>query len=106
MCREPATRSGAVSAFRVSPRGLARKRVRVPTRHGGWGELELPPRGTITGSKRPVDYPWDWVLPQLLNRKNEEIYYPVVDDTDRAWALRLEWAINHHRDLAQSETRT
>ena len=53
--------------------------------------------------KRPVDYPWDWVSPQLLNRKGEEIYYPVVDDADRAWARRLEWAINHHRDLAQSD---
>ena len=53
--------------------------------------------------KRPVDYPWDWVSPQLLNRKGEEIYYPVVDDNDRSWARRLEWAINHHRDLAQSD---
>ena len=50
-----------------------------------------------------VDYPWDWVSPQLLNRKGEEIYYPVVNDADRAWARRLEWAINHHRDLAQSD---
>ena len=65
-------------------------------------ELELPPHGTITGRKRPVDYPWDWVSPKLLNRKGEEIYQPVVDDADRAWARRLEWAINlnHHRDLA------
>ena len=55
------------------------------------------------GVKRPVDYPWDWVSPQLLNRKGEEIYYPVVDDNDLSWARRLEWAINHHRDLAQSD---
>jgi hypothetical protein len=27
----------SVIAFRVSPRGLARTRVRVPTRRGGWG---------------------------------------------------------------------
>ena len=47
-------------------------------------ELELAPHGTITGRKRPVEYPWDWVSPQLLNRKGEEIYYPVVDDADRA----------------------
>ncbi len=24
-----------------------------------------------------------------------------MDDNDRAWARRLEWAIDHHRDLAQ-----
>ena len=38
--------------------------------------------------QRPVDYPWDWVSPQLLNSKGEEIYYPVVDDNDRSWARR------------------
>ncbi len=44
-----------------------------------------------------------WIIPaQLLNCKGEEIYYPVVDDRDRSWVRRLEWAINHHRDLAQS----
>ncbi len=48
------------------------------------------------GVKRQGDYPWDWVSPQLLNRKGEEIYYPVVDDNDRS-------SINHHRDLAQSD---
>ena len=48
--------------------------------------------------KRPVDFPWDWVSPQLLNHKGEEIYNPVVDDNDRSWARRLKWAINHHRD--------
>jgi hypothetical protein len=74
-----------------------------PSAEADGAELELPPRDTITGSKRPVDYPWDWVSPQLLNRKGEEIYYPVVNDADRAWARRLEWAINHHRDLAQSD---
>ena len=26
-----------------------------------------------------------------------------MNDADRAWARRLEWAINHHRDLAQSD---
>ena len=31
------------------------------------------------------------------------LYCPVVNDADRAWARRLEWAINHHRDLAQSD---
>ena len=64
------------------------------------GELELPLHGTITGRKRPVDYPWNWVSPQLLNRKGEEIYYPVVTDTDLSWARRLEWVIEHHRDIA------
>ncbi len=41
------------------------------------GELELPLHGTITDHKRPVDYPWNWVLQQLLNRKGGEIYYPL-----------------------------
>ena len=94
----------ALSSHSESVRGASPARVyESPPAEADGVELELPPRGTITGSKRPVDYPWDWVSPQLLNRKGEEIYYPVVDDADRAWARRLEWAINHHRDLAQSD---
>ena len=53
--------------------------------------------------KRPVHYPWPFVSPQLLNTKGEEIYFPVVDDKDRCWARRLEWAIDHHRDLDEAE---
>ncbi len=40
-----------------------------------------------------VHYLWDWVSPQLLNNKGEEISYPVQDDKDLTWAQRLEWAI-------------
>ncbi len=40
---------------------------------------------------------------QLLNSKGEQIFYPVVDDTDRTWALRLERAIDCHRDLAEAD---
>jgi hypothetical protein len=29
--------------------------------------------------------------------------YPVEDDRDRWWAGRLEWAINHHRDLGERD---
>ena len=53
--------------------------------------------------KRPVLYHWQFVSPQLLNSKGEEIFYPVVDDTDRSWARRLEWAIDCHRDLAEAD---
>ena len=39
----------------------------------------------------------------LLNSKGEQIFYPVMDDTDRSWARRLEWAIECHRDLAEAD---
>jgi hypothetical protein len=52
---------------------------------------------------RPIHFPWQFVSPQLLNSKGEQIFYPVVDDTDRSWARRLEWAIDCHRDLAQAD---
>jgi tellurite resistance protein len=50
-----------------------------------------------------MHYPWQWVSPQLLNSKGEQIFYPVVDDIDRSWARRLEWAINSHRELAEAD---
>ena len=53
--------------------------------------------------KRSAHYPWQFVSPQLLNSKGEQIFYPVVDDTDRTWARRLEWAIDCHRDLAEAD---
>ncbi len=41
----------------------------------------------------------------LLNSKGEQIFYPVMDDTDLScqWARRLEWAIECHRDLAEED---
>jgi hypothetical protein len=39
----------------------------------------------------------------LLNSKGEQIFYPSMDDTDRSWARRLEWAIECHRDLAEAD---
>lgn len=53
--------------------------------------------------KRPVHYPWQFVSPQLLNSKGDQIFYPVEDDNDRSWARRLEWAIDCHRDLAKAD---
>ena len=58
---------------------------------------------TLHSRKRPVHYPWQFVSPQLLDSKGEQIFYPVVDDTDRTWARRLEWAIDCHRDLAETD---
>jgi hypothetical protein len=91
--------SGTESACRASP---ARVYESPPAEAYG-GELELPLHGTITGRKRPVDYPWNWVSLQLLKLKGEEIYYTVVTETDRSWARRLECAIEHHRDIVQSD---
>jgi hypothetical protein len=48
-------------------------------------------------------FPCKFVSPQLLNSKGEQIFYPVMDDTDRSWARRLEWAIECHRDLAEAD---
>ncbi len=86
-----AARPQLEGAHSGSVRGASPARVNEsPPAEADGGELELPPCCIITGRKRPVDYPWDWISPQLLNRKGEEIYYPVVDDTDRSWARRLE----------------
>ena len=68
----------------------------------------LPPCHGIHSRKRPLSGPghnlWKWVSPQLLNRKGEEIFYPVEDSpSDQAWARRLEWAVNSHRDLADGD---
>ena len=49
------------------------------------------------------DYPWKFVSPQLLDRNDREILYPVEDDRDRWWARKMECAINHHRDLAERD---
>ena len=74
--------SGSVSVLGASPtRVYESPPIEVD------GGLEFTAHGTITGREHPVCYPWDWVSPQLLNRKGEEIYYP---DTDRSWARRLE----------------
>ncbi len=60
----------------------------------------------LDGKKRRLvtvqDYPWKFVLQQLLDCKGQEIMYPVEDDRDRWWAWRLEDTVNHHdRDLAE-----
>jgi hypothetical protein len=49
------------------------------------------------------DYPWKFVSPQLLDRNDREILYPVEDDRDRWWARKMECAINRHRDLAERD---
>ena len=48
-------------------------------------------------------YPWKFALPQLLGRNGQEIFYPVEDDRDRWWARKMEWAIDHHRYLAERD---
>jgi hypothetical protein len=79
------------------------------------GEPFESPPGHITlhSGKRPISladipvarggFPWKFVSPQLLNSKGEKIFYPVMDDTDRSGARRLEWAIECHRDLAEAD---
>ena len=59
--------------------------------------------GVARRKRAAVHYPWPFVSPQLLNTQGEEIYFPVVDDKDRCWARRLEWAIDRHRDLDEAE---
>jgi hypothetical protein len=51
----------------------------------------------------PSQYPWSFVSAQLTNAKGNEIFYPVIDNRDRQWARRLEWAIKQHRDLAEDD---
>ena len=61
----------------------------------------------LVGKKRRLvteqDYQWKFVSPQLLNRQGREIMYPVEDDRDRWWAGKLEWAIDHHRNLGERD---
>ena len=65
---------------------------------------ECPPSTLLSRKRpRPIHFPWQFVSPQLLDSKGEQIFYPVVDDTDRSWARRLEWAIDCHRDLAEAD---
>jgi hypothetical protein len=72
------------------------------------GELSVhkpssSPPSQSTQHSRKRHYPWQFVSPQLLNSKGDQIFYPVADDTDRAWAQKLEWAIDCHRDLAEAD---
>ena len=80
--------------------------VTPPDWAGPVPEPLLPSHGTHS-RKRPLSgpghYPWKWVSPQLLNRKGDEIFYPVDSPSDQAWARRLEWAVNSHRDLADGD---
>jgi hypothetical protein len=62
---------------------------------------------TLDGKKRRLvtvqDYPWMFVSPQLLDRHGQEIFYPVENDRDWWWAGKMEWAFDHHRDLAERD---
>ena len=42
-------------------------------------------------------FPWQYVTPQALNSRGEQIFYHVDSDQDRMWAWRLERAVDHHR---------
>ena len=80
--------------------------VTPPDWAGPVPEPLLPSHGTDSRKRPlsgPVHYPWKWVLPQLLNRKGDEIFYLVDPPSDQAWARRLEWAVNSHRDLADGD---
>jgi hypothetical protein len=55
-------------------------RREVDRHGGGGGKGPVLPLSPFSVAPMVVDYPWDWVSPQLLNRKGEEIFYPVVDD--------------------------
>ncbi len=50
-------------------------------------EPSPPSYSTWRSRKRQVHYPWQFVSPQLLNSKGEQI--STVDYTDRSWARRL-----------------
>ncbi len=47
--------------------------------------------------QRRVHNQWDWVSPQLLNRKG----HLFQNDKDWTWARMLEWAVTTHRDLGE-----
>jgi hypothetical protein len=49
------------------------------------------------------EYQWTFFSPQLLDRNGQEIFYPVENDRDWLWARKMEWAIDHHRDLAERD---
>jgi len=46
-------------------------------------------------------FPYKFVSAQLTSSKGDEIFYPVNDDQDRQWAMRLDWAIDCHRNIAE-----
>ncbi len=72
-------------------------------------QQENVPEPTVSDSSssgpgtNPVHYPWGSVSSLLMNSKGEEIIYPVEDDRDRIWALRLEWVVDQHLDRAEDE---
>ena len=89
----------------ASDRGRGASPVAVGATPPGEPFESPPSHSTLLSCKRPrpIHFPWQFVSPQLLDSKGEQIFYPVVDDTDRSWARRLEWAIDCHRDLAEAD---
>jgi hypothetical protein len=50
-------------------------------------------------------FPWQYVTPQALNSRGEQIFYRVDSDQDRMWAWRLERAVDHTWANCQTTTR-
>ncbi len=70
-----------------------------------YGQVELPDRVEAEQTHPPPQrfyFPWKFVS-ALTNSKGDEIFYPVNDQRDRQWALRLEWVIGHHLDRAEDD---
>ena len=48
-------------------------------------------------------FPWQFVTPQALNSRGEQIFYHVESDQDRMWAWRLERAVGNHRTVRERD---
>ncbi len=48
-------------------------------------------------------FPWQYVTPQALNSRGEQIFYCVDSYQDRMWAWRLERAVDHHRAVREQD---
>jgi hypothetical protein len=72
-------------------------------RHTATGQLQQKYADDSQPILLPSQYPWSFVSAQLTHAKGNEIFYFVIDDRDRQWARRLEWAIKQHSDLAEDD---
>ena len=64
------------------------------------GQAPLSPE-TVTHWQE--HFPWQFVTPQALNSRGEQIFYRVESDQDRMWAWRLERAVDHHRAVRERD---
>lgn len=70
-----------------------------------WQVESQKPKATAATSTfmQRFRFPYKFVSAQLTSSKGDEIFYPVNDDQDRQWAMRLEWAIDCHRNIAEDD---